>query len=133
MTPLKQTLFSDEKKGVIGNCLQACVASLLDLPLEEIPHFTWYMSEWANRLYIFLDGRGYKFNGTRNIKHDGVSWLKDFKGIDGYIIVGGGSPRGIWNGHAVIYKDGEPFFDPHPDNTFLTSEEDVYVIEKLNQ
>ena len=33
--------------------------------------------------------------------------------------------------HAVIYKDGEPFFDLHPDNTFLTTEEDFYVIEEI--
>ena len=132
MTPIKQTLFSDEKTGVVGNCLQACVASIIDLPLESVPHFTWYMSEWANRLYMFLDQQGYKFNGCHNIRHDDGFWKRGFKGIDGYAIVGGSSPRGTWNGHAVIYKDGHPCFDPHPDNKFLTEVKDVYIIEKNN-
>jgi hypothetical protein len=128
MTPLKQTIFSDEKKGTVGNCLQTCVASLLDLPIESVPHFSWYMSDWFRKLYMFLEEKGYSVK-MLSVKTN-PDWRSEFKGLDGYIIMGGGSPRGVWNGHAVIYKDGEPFFDPHPDNTFLTTEEDFYVIER---
>lgn len=129
MTPQKQTIFSDEKKGTVGNCLAACVASLLDLPIEALPHFSWYMGDWYRMLYNFLKEKGYEVNGTQTIKEN-PDWHKGFKGIDGYVIVGGKSPRGIHNGHAVIYKDGQPFFDPHPDNNFLTEAEDFYTIEK---
>lgn len=131
MTPQKQTIFSDEKKGTVGNCLSACVASLLDMQVEDIPHFSWHMSDWFRILYMFLEDRGYsvKMMPTKTT----YQWKEHVKGLDGYLIVGGGSPRGIKNGHAVIYKNGQPFFDPHPDNTFLTKEDDIYVIEKIEQ
>ena len=128
MTPLKQTIFSNEKAGTVGNCLQSCVASLLDLPIEEVPHFSWYMSDWFRKLYSFIEEKGYVVIIT-GVKQN-PNWREEIKGIDGYVIVGGKSPRGIFNGHAVIYKDGEPFFDPHPDNTFLLEIEDVYNIRK---
>ncbi len=35
----KQTIFTDHEKGLYGNCLQACIANLLELPLSEVPHF----------------------------------------------------------------------------------------------
>src|ERR1035437_7996426 len=113
MLPQKQTIFSDEKQGTVGNCLQACVASLLDLQISEVPHFSWYMGEWYHRLYQFLKTKDCEGYGTWSVKSH-PDW-KGFKGIDGFVIAGGTSPRGIFNGHAVIYKDGEPFFDPHPD------------------
>lgn len=131
MTPQKQTIFSHEKKGTVGNCLSACVASLLDMQIEDLPHFSWHMSDWFRILYMFLEDHGYSVK-MLPIKNN-PDWKTEFNGIDGYLIVGGGSPRGIKNGHAVIYKDGQPFFDPHSDNTFLTSEDDFYVIEKMEQ
>lgn len=35
MTPVYQTIIDSK----VGNCMQASYASLLDLPLEEVPHF----------------------------------------------------------------------------------------------
>jgi hypothetical protein len=128
MTPQKQTIFSVEQMGTVGNCLQSCVASLLDLPLKEVPHFTWYMGDWFRKLYSFLEEKGYSVV-MLNIKQN-PNWTEEHKGLDGYFIVGGTSPRGIFNGHAVIYKGGESFFDPHPDNTFLEEAKDVYIIQK---
>ena len=37
MKPTDQTQFVGE--GVGGNCVQASVASILELPLDEVPHF----------------------------------------------------------------------------------------------
>lgn len=131
MTPQKQTVLTDKKNGINGNCFTACVASLFDMPIDQVPHFSSYGSgSWIQIFFDFLNTTEFELNGTWHIPYK-PNW-KDFKGIDGYVIVGGGSPRGIKNGHAVIYKDGEPFFDPHPDNTFLTSEDVVYLIEKRN-
>jgi hypothetical protein len=131
MKTQKQTIFSDEKKGTIGNCLSTCVANLLDMNIEDVPHFAWHMSDWFYVLYHFLEERGYSVKSI-SIKTN-PNWREEFKGLNGYVIVGGGSHRGFKNGHAVIYKNGQPFFDPHPDNTFLTKEEDVYVIEELKK
>lgn len=128
MTPQKQTVLTDEKNGINGNCFTACIASLFDMPTDQVPHFSSYGENWFQVFYDFLKTTDFEINGTWYIPNN-PQW-KDFKGIDGYVIVGGKSPRGIKNGHAVIYKDGEPFFDPHPDNTFIVEEEDVYLIER---
>lgn len=128
MTPQRQTIFSAPEIGIHGNCFSACIASLMDLPLEHVPHFSSHGPNWFNVFYEFIKTTEFEFNGTCYIPNT-PDW-KDFKGVDGYVIIGGGSPRGIKNGHAVIYKDGYPFFDPHPDESFLTKEEDLYLIEK---
>lgn len=39
MTPVDQTILHDPQTGAIGNCMQAAIASLLDLPLDAVPHF----------------------------------------------------------------------------------------------
>lgn len=128
MTPQRQTIFTDDKIGQVGNCFSACLASLLDLSIDQVPHFASHGENWFIVFYHFIKDTEFEFNGTWHIPNN-PQW-KDFNGIDGYSIVGGGSPRGIKNGHAVIYKDGEPFFDPHPDDTFITSELDLYLIER---
>ena len=53
MTPVFQTRYG---KGD-GNCLNACVASLLDLPLSQVPDFC-IDGEWFDRLYNFCNERG---------------------------------------------------------------------------
>ena len=128
MTPQKQTILTDIENDIQGNCFTACIASLFDLPIEQVPHFSSYKEDWFMVFYNFLKETEFEINGTWHIPNT-PDW-KSFKGIDGYVIVGGESPRKIKNGHAVIYKDGEPFFDPHPDNTFITKELDVYLIER---
>jgi hypothetical protein len=125
MTPIKQTILSNPDTGTRGNCFQACLASLLDLPIEKVPDFHEMGTDWADSFYDFLDRNGCYFYGTPSFNA-----IASEKGIDGYVIVGGTSPRGIISGHSVIYKDGQPFFDPHPSNDFLLEPQEVYSIER---
>lgn len=46
-----------------GNCMQAAVASLLELQLEEVPNFKDTNDFWGE-LFKFLRLHGYSFNGT---------------------------------------------------------------------
>ncbi len=39
MIPVNQKYKHDPDAGVIGDCFRACLASLLELPLEQVPHF----------------------------------------------------------------------------------------------
>lgn len=126
MTPQHQTIFSDELKGICGNCFSACIASLFDMPLDLVPHFA-ADKDWFDLFWEFLKTTPFDFEGTWDVKNN-PNWFQDFKGVDGYVIVGGTSPRGIKNGHAVIYKDGMPFFDPHPDGTFLIEAKHINLI-----
>ena len=137
MTPVKQTILSDEQKVIHGNCFSACLASLLDLPIEQVPYF--YEPRilkigWGKVLMEFLDKHGYSYEGYLTVtEHDQLTYreqMLDHKGVDGYHIVGGPSPRGSKAGHAVIYKNAHPFFDPHPDETFIPRIEGVYLIER---
>lgn len=128
MTPQKQTILTDINKGIVGNCFSACIASLFDLDIKNVPHFASFGQDWFPKFYSFISNTDFEINGSLYIPTN-PKW-KEFKGIEGYVIVGGKSPRGYKNGHAVIYKNGEKFFDPHPDNTFLLELWDVYLIEK---
>jgi hypothetical protein len=42
----------------VGNCLQACVASVFELPMDEVPHFLGeHGSEWFSALDRWLAQR----------------------------------------------------------------------------
>lgn len=62
MTPVFQTIFSDAKDVNKGNCMQAAIASLFDLPLEDVPSFIKFDS-YYQPLKDFLLKRGYDYHG----------------------------------------------------------------------
>lgn len=93
-------LYDPDQDEVVGNCLQAAVASLLNLPLEAVPHFAQFMW-WPNALELWARGRGLMVKGERTtVVPDRLS------------IVGGTSPRGVM--HVVVGYGGEIVWDPHP-------------------
>lgn len=109
MIPLDQTINGDGKNGnPVGNCWQACVASLLDLPLDQVPHFALESGEdWYRDTSLFV------------IKHTGFELACFVPGFPhtktgGYVIGSGLSPRGAFN-HSVILDGftGELVHDPH--------------------
>lgn len=101
MKPVDQNKF-----GVPGgNCFSACVATILEIPLQEVPYF---MSddlagrEWIAKLGAWLRPRGlYPMILSANAKVPGIH------------IVHGGSPRGEGT-HAVVGVGDTVVFDPHP-------------------
>ena len=117
MTPTPQTTF-----GLQGNCMAACLASILDKPLQDIPDFIGILENVPdNERHIvfhdaiddYLDSIGYE-----RTFHPYSTAYNRFSGVDEYYIVTGTSPRGY--SHAVVYCNGKPYHDPHPDGTFLT-------------
>jgi hypothetical protein len=127
MIPINQTIFSGEEKR--GNCLQACIASLFELKLEEVPHFLEY-EDWDKALEDFIDTQGYFFEGRAPFKEINNLQFIDEK-LGGYIILGGEGPRGF--GHAVIYKDGKLIHDPHPSEAGLLKEDCFFIIKKKKE
>jgi hypothetical protein len=87
----------------VGNCLQAAVASLFELPLQRVPHFAAY-EDWETRYQAWLRDRG--------IALDCVA-ASDYALAGVPLIVTGKSPRGDFN-HVVIELDGQLYHDPHP-------------------
>jgi hypothetical protein len=129
MIPVKQTIFKTETTK--GNCLTACVASIFDLPIEKVPYFAEFEDDWQIELINFVEKLGYYFAGTSSPGQKGLKQLNDpkyNKGVNGYIIVTGKSPRGDFL-HSVVYKDGKLAHDPHPDNTGIENIEYFFMIE----
>jgi len=113
--------------GPTGNCQSACLAMLLRLPLSEVPNFA-AMEGDDNLKYIaqaqFLHERGWAL--LTIVKWQTLPWPP----TKGYYIAGGESLRGFR--HAVIYKDGQLYHDPHPDRTGIKSVDDIDFLYPLN-
>ncbi len=106
MKPVTQTIPFEEGSVVLGNCLQAAVASIYELPIAAVPHFVQF-AQWGEALRLWVEGRGANL----------LLWKTDEpQGVD--LLAFGKSPRGTFR-HAVVWRDGEMVHDPHPDGTGL--------------
>jgi hypothetical protein len=126
MIPVDQTRFGAPD----GNCLAACLASLLELSLDAVPHFTG--EGWRARLGEWLRGRGLwalEWDAPRGCTIDGSrSWLA--VNVPGYAIVSGQATRGLL--HATVWRGGELVHDPHPSRAGLLDVEDVLVLVAID-
>lgn len=136
--PLTQTKLHDEAAGVMGNCMATCVASLLEIGIDEVPAWEEMGDDggWVDSYYAFLREQGLEADGIASRNGDTVDNLWDFvfsecSGIDGYFIVGGDTPR-TPRGHAVIYKDRQMVHDPHPSREGITAVREVYLIQRTD-
>ena len=136
MTPRTQTIVAERADGhsaagVPGNCLQAAVASLLDLELDQVPHFAVYvdwfaaMRRWARDregdfTYFPLPVPEQYVDAWDRI----VEWGRDHHA---YVLLSGPSPRGpFW--HIVVGNvDLEVVHDPHPSRAGLVEVRDAIV------
>jgi hypothetical protein len=113
MIETKQTKFGDH-----GNCFAACIASLFELPLDDVPDFCSLPPDWWRGLQDWLKRKGLCAIEVR-LEPKCLVWSEGCN-----CILTGTSPRG--RPHSVIAKTVcggfEYVFDPHPDNTFLSGE-----------
>lgn len=114
MRPVHQDQFlveDDDGENVQrGNCLQAALATVFDLPLDEVPHFVAMPADvWWSALERWL--------AERNIA---VNWLPQppWYPLGAYYLMTGKSPRGDFK-HVVVCRNGDLIHDPHPDGTGL--------------
>lgn len=132
MIPVTQTKISSPDGFISGNCFRACIASILEVGIDDIPVLEEMGNKWHLPFMKFLSDNGYEFEGTGrfgNEFHDNL-FLK-YEGVDGYIIVGGKSPREyVTRGHAVVYKDGKLAHDPHPSGEGVLQKEHYFMIIK---
>lgn len=119
MKPVDQTILHEPDKGRYGNCMQAMVASILEIPIDEVQHF-------------LHDGTqdGVEFNRRVNdfLRPFNLCYLQfpkcqdslDAFGIRGLVHeVSGPSRRGVE--HACVAVDGTLVHDPHPSKAGLVS------------
>lgn len=127
----KQTfLRSDDPEAPPGDCWRCCVAAVLQMPAENVPHFVAH-------------------NGGLHYEADTQSWLAErgytliqckarlqFPRMDGQpfsplpVIVCGPTPRSSRMGqtHAVVYFNNTLVYDPHPSEAGLTAITEEYII-----
>ncbi|TAM72340.1 hypothetical protein EPN44_16120 [bacterium] len=134
MKKVHQTLFGrpDGPNAEIGNCYPACVASLLGLDLDQVPHFHQLHDDAEGALdeiLAFLHGQGYSC-----LRYEWAPWVNRY--LPGALaIFGGKSPRGDWS-HAVVGQvtaDGwRLVHDPHPSGAGILGDPvDVEVLFPL--
>lgn len=114
---LDQTAFEDK-----GNCVQAAVASMLGLTLDEVPSFidvTEGSAEFWSLFKRFLRDRGW----------EPVMLTGNYVPLCDYL-ASGKTVRG--RHHMVIMNDGRLVHDPHPSRAGLTKVDCIYLLVKKN-
>lgn len=137
MIPVQQSILADPARGDgrdadgrPGDCLRACVASLVEETLEDVPHFAEVAdtaadpAQWWWELTAWVDRR---FGDRMEI----VCIKPEFPVYDTpreemwpqHVIATGPSPRGDFN-HCVLVDawTGEMVHDPHPSGAGLAGE-----------
>lgn len=136
MIPLTQTITAGRADGhsvdgLPGNCLQAAVASMLDLQLDQVPHFAVY-ADWFGAMRRWARERDGDFTYFEFpvLEQYQVGWdsvLAWGRQNNGHILLSGPSPRGpFW--HVVCGDvDLHLVHDPHPSGDGLLEVRDAIV------
>ena len=146
MIPIHQTILADparndghDAEGRPGNCYQAALASALELPLEEVPHFATFTEDWAEQSWDWLRQQGmartFYFGDALGTLGGPlcVAAATEYYGGQGCRAGGalrrGASPRGPFR-HVVVLdlETGEMQHDPHPSGAGLVEVDEVEII-----
>lgn len=126
MKPIFQDKFGADPDNIdpatTGNCFQSCIASLLELPIEEVPHFVCEPGNWFSAFERWLADRGFWVH-----IHEGNVLPSAWSGL---VIGNGWSPRG--NRHSVLYNCDQLAHDPHPEGGGLEKVESFYFLVPMN-
>jgi hypothetical protein len=135
-----------------GDCMRACLASLLELPYEEVPHLREIQNKgeqsWFEVMFGFLRKHGYDFAGTfsKSFKNSSGEWegrpieaydWEDLRsrssGVMGFYMAGGPSPRLNCSHAIIIDARGNLIHDPHPSRAGVLKIDHVDMIERLDK
>ena len=120
MKPVDQTIFKKD----LGDCARACIASIFDCPIEDVPNF-WEQTQDADTFW--------RLNNE---------WLSEKKGfrlvpiaietgsehiLGGVLCIAIGRTGRGSEDHAVVWRDGI-VHDPNPSRTGLVGDPDVFVL-----
>ena len=124
MKPVMQTKYGED-----GNCFAACVASILEVSIDEVPWLkepeNW--KDYSLRLNNYLKEKHYLklfhfgFDALTNHYPDTMT--------DGYYIVSGKIEGGLE--HSVVYKNGELIHDSNPKKNKILELECIYLFIKI--
>lgn len=106
---------------VDGDCLRACLATLLQLPFYQVPHFAekpW--DGWYERFEDWVQQQGYQMQYVKP---------EELASVPGFVLVFGRAGKG--GQHACIYSSGRLFHDPHSTRLGLDTKEWAAVLNPI--
>jgi len=114
MIPVNQTIVSVED----GDCTRACLASILDLPIDAVPNFMRFGAGWFKIFWALLRALDYEYYGTGWVKSENRPHghiLSKSPNIKGYVIASVPSKTFRDTGHSVVMNlKGLVVHDPNP-------------------
>lgn len=144
MKPIFQTKFPTEENPKQGDCFRACIASILELRLEEVPDFCASQGDWETNFHQWLAEKGLS-SVEVNLGPDQIIYPV----TEGTLCIVSGTTsrhptrlhsvigRVTWNKTLKIYNEARPFLmfeflhDPHPSGEFIIICKTVnYILRK---
>ena len=120
MTPYKQKLKHRPDEGQIGDCWRTCIACLLNLLPEDVPHFC--VDSWNDNARSTANARSYL--ATKGLSFIEYAFTGDLQAILNSVgainpglhyLLGGNSKNGC--GHQVVCCDDGIVWDPSIDDS----------------
>lgn len=151
MIPVLQTILADptrddghDASGQPGDCYRAALASALELPLGEVPHFATFEKDWVERSDQWFRERGiirafYEGDVLARLSYPlYVVPGTDFWGTPVAKIIAalgaGPSPRGSFRHVVVLDTDtGTTIHDPHPSGVGLDLIDEVEILFAIGE
>jgi hypothetical protein len=124
MIPVFQTIV-----GPGGNCLSACLASILEIDIAGVPNFCAVDHEnWLLDCAKWLRDRFYLWPIMFSVTDDDAGErTKEYLAISGgYYLAGVKSERGLK--HQVVYRNGKLAHDPYPGGGQIIGEPFDYMV-----
>lgn len=125
MIPVPQTAFGEGK----GDCFSACIASVLEMPLDRVPNFCLDRNPaWLDmaRDFVRRESPYSILFITSNGEPDMIRQLRELaEQLDAFSVVGGVSPRcepGTRWLHSVVLRGTTIIHDPHPSGAGLVGD-----------
>jgi hypothetical protein len=140
--PVDQTQFAITTDERAGNCMQAVLASLLELPLDDVPNFAAIESDEPGKWFLALDDWLHDRGLGIVVIYFGGPDAPEGKLPSAYFpngllcVLAGRSKGGPW-GHVVVGKIDEEgraeiVHDPNPARTGLDLTWEVWLIVPLD-
>ena len=117
MKPVDMQVFEAGK----GDCLRACIASILELRPDEVPNFTEIKGPQARVVTQWLSTRGL---ALLEVPVASMDFYFVFEYAKIWHIISGRGPRGLR--HATVGLSGKIVHDPHPSRAGLIGEPETY-------
>lgn len=148
MIPVTQTKVnvknSNEETVVYGNCFAAVIASMLEVPITEVPNVEVFFHmphpHWSIIMDTWLKSKGWELWGDDRYRvfhcemesDEYLGLSEHYMTLRGNLYLASGlSARGVR--HICIYKTGQLVWDPHPSREGLVTIDTFQTLEKINE